>query len=472
MNSRLTATLLTATLLTALLLAGCAVGPDYTPPSDGGIPEAFVSRRDMTSGKEDFYILVSCGRGAEPDEIGFFALGDKRLATLQAIAATNNLSIMQAVLRIEASRAALAGSRAEFWPSVGFSAGTSKAKNYNPDGSSERSSLGFDASWEIDLFGKVRRSVEAAKAEFEATEYSLDDAMLSLRAEIAAEYVNLCLQRQLLALARCNLEAQQELADIAKSKFDAGLTTELDWLSAKAQLHSAEATIPATEANATGCIRRIEMLCGLEPGALGEMEAEATIPDIPAASEPPVIDSALLRQRPDVLRAERAYTAALARIGVAKANYYPSVSIGAGLSLSTDSFASWSDAMRSISFGPSLNWSILSFGRTKARVAQARANAEEAALAYREVVLKAFHEVEDAAIALARDNAREAPIVAAYEAQKGADALALKLYREDLGEYRDVLTARQSLIAQERTLAELRANLILSRIAIDKALAL
>lgn len=442
MNSRLP-----AILFFPLLLAGCAVGPDYAPPDPDPLP---------------------CAQEAEAPHAEIDGL-----AALLNLAATNNLTVLQAVQRIEASRAALAGSRAEFWPNVGFSAATSKAKTYNPNGSSERSSLGFDASWEIDLFGKVRRSVEAAQAEFAASEYSLADVLVSLRAEISAEYVNLGLQRQLLSIARRNLEAQRELADIAKSKYDAGLTTELDWLSAKAQLHTAEAAIPATEANATGCLRRLELLCGLPPGALPNLDGKTAFDQGGArAAEPPVaVASELLRRRPDVLRAERAYAAALARIGVAKANYYPSVSIGAGFSLSSDAFASWGDAMRSLSFGPSLNWSLFSFGRNKARVAQARANAKEAALAYREVVLKAFHEVEDAAIALARDNTREAPIVAAYKAQKEADALALKLYREDLGEYRDVLTTRQSLLSQERTLVELRANLVLSRIALDKALA-
>ncbi|MBR4612349.1 MAG: efflux transporter outer membrane subunit [Kiritimatiellae bacterium] len=466
----------------ALLLAGCAVGPDYTPPSDGGIPEAFVSRRDWTSGKEDFYILVSCGRGAEPDEIGFFALGDKRLATLQAIAATNNLTVLQAAQRIEASRAALAGSRAEFWPNVGFSAGTSKAKNYNPDGSSERSSLGFDASWEIDLFGKVRRSVEAAQAEFEATEYSLDDAMLSLRAEIAAEYVNFCLRHQLWKIAMENFSHQEEFLKIAEEKFEAGMGAEFDYQTAQAQRYSAMASVDSAQSDMEACVRRLERLCSLPPCAMSQFSGltELKMPALPDVPMPEfedyqrflTVQSDVMRNRPDIRRTEREYAAALACVGVSKANYFPSVSIGVGISVASDAFASWEDAMRSISFGPSLNWSLLSFGRTKAKMAQARAKAEEAALAYREAVLAAYHEIEDSIVVENHHSARENLLKAALERQRKAEEMARKSYEEGLGEYRDLLSASQTRLSTERSLAEARANRILERIALAKALAL
>ena len=448
--------------LAAIALAGCAVGPDYTAPDPGHVPESLPTIVPPSS--------AAGGNAASGDSASWYdGFNDSTLSSLLDIASTNSLDILQTLKRIEASRASLAGARAEFWPNVGFSASTSKGKSYNPDSDTERSSARFDASWEIDIFGKVSRSVEAARAELEAAEFGLDDAMVSLRAEIAAEYVNLRLRQNLLAIIRDNLGIQREFEEIAKSKFDAGFAPELDWLSAESQLRATEASLPAAEAETRECIRRIELLCSLAPGELDAMLApEAPLPLPPAT--PAAIPSDLLRQRPDVRRAERNYAAALARIGVAKANYFPSVSIGAGFALATDSFASWGDAVRSMDFGPSLSWSILSFGRNRAKVANAKATAEEAALAYRSAVLSAFHEVENGAISLDSDLKRENPLAAAVEAQRKADALALAMYREDLGEYRDVLTARQSLLSQERSLAELRANLALSEIALCKAL--
>ncbi|MBR0057609.1 MAG: efflux transporter outer membrane subunit, partial [Kiritimatiellae bacterium] len=358
MNSRLT-----ATLLPALLLAGCAVGPDYAPPDPGALPGALPGG---DGGGEVRAVFGPEGTGTAEAQA---------ITALWEIAATNNLDILQAVKRIEASRAALAGSRAEYWPSVGFSAGTSKAKNFNPSSSSERSTLGFDASWELDLFGKVRRSVEAAGAELEASEYSLADALASLRAEIAGECVNLALQRRLLEITGKNLDLQRDFEKIAREKFEAGLAPELDWLSAQSQLFATEASLPSLAASATGCVRRIELLCGLTPGTLDNEPELLSFPPLPewgGFGVPATVPSELLRRRPDVRRAERAYAAALARVGVSQASYYPSLTIGAGFSLASDSFARWGDAVRSISFGPSVSWSILSFGRTKARVAQAR----------------------------------------------------------------------------------------------------
>jgi len=378
--------------------------------------------------------------------------------------------VMQVLKRVESSRAALSGARAEYWPSVGFSASTSKSRRYSPDSSSESSSARFDASWEIDVFGKVRRSVEAARAELEAAEFTAEDAMVSLFAEIAAEYVNLRLQDEVCAITEANIGITEEFAKIAKSKYDAGMAPELDWLSAQSQLDTTRAALETAQAAKSSCRRRIELLASVAPHAFDAL-LDATAPSLPAAPQNPVaVPSDLLRRRPDVRRAERAYAAALARIGVAKASYYPSVSIGAGFSLSTDSFASWGDAVRSVNFGPSLGWSLLDFGRRGARLSQARIAAEEAALAYRSAVLSAFHEVEGCAIAIDREAARETFFQNALENQEKAADLATRMYKDDLGEYRDVLSAQQSLLSQRRSLAELRANRVLAGISLCKAI--
>lgn len=439
-------------------MAGCAVGPDYAAPDPGVLPEALPVMATLPQGHD--------GEGGSASWYDGF--GDSVLAEILGIAATNSLDILQTLARVEASRASFSGARAGYWPNIGFSASTSKSKSYNPDSDSEHSSAHFDASWEIDAFGKTRRTVEAARAELEAMEFTLEDARVSLFAEIAAEYVNLRLQEALCGIAETNLAISSEFASIAKAKFDAGVSPELDWLSASAQRESAHASLASAKASVDACLHRLELLASLPPGGLARIVGAGNgLPNAPTI--PAAIPSEMLRNRPDVRRAERLYAAALARVGVAKANYFPTISIGAGFSLSKDSFANWGDAVRSIDFGPSLSWNLLSFGRNKAKVAQARANAEESALAYRAAVLSAFHEVENCAIGIESDVERERRFEEATKAQERAASLALKMYREDLGEYKDVLSAQQSLLSQRRSLLEVRADATLQKISLCKA---
>lgn len=445
--------------------AGCAVGPDYVEPSPGAMPEALPAVPGQVPGRAAG--AAEAGGGAVGASSWYDGFGDGILMGLLETARTNSIDVLRALKRVEASRASLAAARAEFWPSVGFSASTSKTKRYNPDGDSERSSLGFDASWEIDAFGRLRRGAEAARAEFAAMEFTLEDALVTLHAEIAAEYVNLRLQEELCRIAAENIEISEADEGIAKAKFEAGTASELDWLSARAQAESARAAAETARASRLECSRRLEQLCSLPPGG-GIAMGDGGIPEAPPT--PAAIPSDLLRLRPDVRRAERAYAAALARVGVAVASYYPSVSIGAGFSLSSESFADWGDAVRSLNFGPSLSWSLLSFGRTRARVAQARAAAEEAALEYRSAVLSAFHEVEGAALELDRDARREPHVLSNIETRRKACAIASKMFEEGLGEYRDVLSARQAFISARREAADLRANVSLKRIALQKSL--
>lgn len=465
----------------AVMAGGCAVGPDYSPPDDAGYPAAFSRRLAKTAedGNPDLAILL--GNGALPNEVGFFALGDNRLAALQKIASTNNLGILQVVKRIDASRASLAATRAGYWPNIGFGASTSKTKNFNPESDGERSSLRFDASWELDLFGRVRRSAEAAQADLESAGYGLGDAMLSLQAEIASEYVNFCLRRQLWQIAKKNIELQKEFLKIASEKFDSGLGSEFDLQTAKAQLQSALAASTSAEAEVSSCVRRLESLCSLPPCSLnGLIEVDdLPMPIVPAF--PPedsacdgglaAVVSDVMRKRPDVRKSERDYAAALARVGVATANYFPTVSIGAGLSMASNAFASWGNAVRSIDFGPSLNWNIFTFGRTKAQVAQARAKAEESALAYRETVLTAYHEIENALEAQYFDSERCTSLERAFVENLNAEQMARKSYEEGLGEYRDLLSSSQSRLSSERSLAEIMASVILDKIALAKSLA-
>ncbi len=440
--------------IASAIFSGCVVGPDFAPVAVD-LPES--------------YIAESGDKGVSAADDWFAGFNDPVLLALLDIARTNNFAVAEAQVRIRASRANLEASRAEFWPKAGFGASASKSKSFDPDATTDRASLGFDASWEIDLFGKTRRSVEAQSAELLATELSEADARLSLDAELAAEYINLRLRQLQYAIEKDLLELTKSSYEIAKSKYESGMVPERDILSAISSLKQSEASLPESEAQITSCIRRIEILCAYNPGRLETLLRPAG--EIPAPPDIALtIPSALLRNRPDIRKAEANYAAALARIGVAKAAYYPSVSIGAGASLSSDSFSDWGDAVKSVNIGPSLNWTLLDFGRNKAKVEAAKANAEEAALVYRETVLKAVHEVEAAAVDLDKEIAKVSPITDAVAAQEKASQLTLKMYEEGLGEYQEVISARQISHNLKRTSAELQANITLAKIALYKSI--
>ncbi len=445
--------------LCVLLLAGCMVGPDYKRPSD----TAADSSATFLPG------TLPPSSATNETTAWWAAFDDPILLGLLGTARTNNLTVRQAVQRLRQSRASLAASKAELWPEVGFSAGVTKSKTYKPDDSATRVSAGFDASWEIDLFGGIRRGVEAARAELAVAELTVVDARISLYAELAGEYVNLRLLQTQYGIAVTNLAVQRSFCDIAKAKFDAGMAAERDKIASEAQWRSLEARLPSLRVSISAAIRRIELLAGTAPGAFDDLLSPAApIPVAPAL--PSAVPSDLLRRRPDVRRAEAAYAAALARVGVAIANYYPSVSIGAGASLSSDSLSDWSDAMKTLSVGPSARWSILAFGRNKARADQAKAAAEESALGYREAVLGAVHEVENGWKALQEERLRAAPLAASAALQQRNLDLSEDLYRKDLGEYQEVLSSQQALLSARESSAAQLANCTLDAIALFKAL--
>ncbi len=446
-------------LLMALtvLCAGCLVGPDFERP-ETDLPATYLPGT-----------LGGAATNAMDATAWWRAFDDPVLATLVDAGLGGNLGVRQAVARVRASRASLASSKAAFWPDIGLSAGATRSRSWDPDETSTRASAGFDASWELDLFGGLRRGAEASRAELAATEYALADARLSLAAEIAGEYVSLRQQQAEYAIAIENLAIQTNFHAIAEAKFRAGMANERDRIASEAQWRALEASLPESRAAIQSSIRRIEALLGLNPGLLDDsLSLPLPVPSAPVL--PPSVPADLLRRRPDVRQAEARYAAAVARIGVAVANRYPSISLGAGVSISSDSLSDWGEAVKAVSVGPSVRWSILDFGRGKAKVEQARANAEEAALQYRETVLGAVHEVETGWLKLREEGARYAPLVKAGELQARALELSEDMYAKDLGEYQEVLSAQQSFLNARRSIVQQKAACALHAIALYKAL--
>lgn len=441
-----------------LALSGCMVGPDFERP-ETNLPETFLPGTLASGGVTNAQLNADWWK----------SFNDPVLVALIDAGLDDNLGVKQAIERVRASRASLAESKANFWPRVGISAGATKSKSWDPDETRDRANAGFDASWELDLFGGLRRGAEASKAELAATQFALEDVRISLAAEIAGEYVSLRQQQAAYQIELANLEIQTNFYAITDAKFKAGMANERDRISSEAQWRSLEAALPQSRAAISASIRRIEALLGLTPGALDEALSQAiSVPEAPALPE--AVPSDLLRRRPDVRQSESRYAASLARIGVAVANCYPSVSIGAGASLSSDSFSDWGNAMKSANFGPSINWNILTFGRNKARVEQAKATAEEAALAYRAAVLDAVHEVETGWTKLKEEQARYEPLLKSGELQARALEISQDLYAKDLGEYQEVLSAQQALLNVRRNIIAQRANCTLYAISLFKAL--
>lgn len=443
--------------LLSFVFSGCLLGPDYERP-ETDLPETFLPGT-----------LQGGDTNAQLNAEWWHGFNDEILLQLIDIGSTNNLSVKQAVQRVRQSRASLAESKAAYWPELGFSLNATKGKNWNPDSTTERVGTGFDASWEIDVFGSIRRSVEASKAELAAAELSLDDARISLDAEIAAEYVNLRLLQCQYAIELENLAVQTNFFNIADAKFKAGVADERDRISSEAQWRSLEASLPRSKASISAAIRRLEILLGKNPGALDSLlSPSAPVPVAPAL--PSAVPSDLLRRRPDVRQSEARYAAALARIGVAKAAKYPRFSIGAGISLTSQSFSNWGDAMKSMSLGPGLSWTPVDFGKREARVEQSVAAAEEASLAYRASVLSAVHEVENDWTSLEEELSRRDPLEKSAKLQARSLELSETLYKQELGDYSNVLSAQQALLNAKRSLEEHKANCALDTISLFKAL--
>ena len=448
----------------ALALSGCMLGPDYErPDAAADLPDAF-----RTGGAS------AAAEGAEAaapaDEAAWWdAWGDPLLARLLEEGCATNLTVREAAARLRQSRAELDSARAALWPTLGISGSGSKSKTYDPDASAETYRAGADAGWEIDLYGKNRRSAEAAAAELEGTELALEDALLSLRAEIASDYVALRLAQEALDIAHSNLAAEVQSAEIARAKGESGFTSGSDVAAAEASIATTRAVLPAREAAVSAAARAIERLLARPPFALEE-ELAAPAP-IPAAPAPPEVAPAeLLARRPDVRRAAASLHAATARVGAARAARFPQINLVAGASVSADSLSGWSDGMKSLSFGPSVSLPLFRGGALRAAEKRARAAADEALLSYHDTVLAAVHEAQDGWTRLAAERLRTEHLEAAVRHDEDALEAARALYRAGKGDFTAVIVRQTALLSARMSLAQHRADLATLSLSLCKAL--
>lgn len=436
-------------------LGGCTLGPDFKR-ADADVPENFLPG-------------TLAGTGAPLRPSWWEDFHDPLLTALVLEAQEGSLSVRQAVQRVAQSRAARMEARAEFLPDATGTGELARSRNYAPDGTATKLDASVQLALAVDVFGGLRRSLEAAGADLEAAGISLADARASLAVEVANGYVNLRLAQEKLRIALENVAVQRDTVRVIQARADAGTVAMLDLHAARAQMETTQASVPSAEAEVVAAIRGLEALAGRNPGMFdARLSPAGPIPEL--RSLPSAVPSDLLRRRPDVRKAEAEHHAATARIGVAQAALFPSFSlVGSGAVTSSD-FVSWSDAMKSLGVGPMASWNIFSFGRNKAMVDQARAAAAEAALVYRETVLEALHDVETSWSAYEKESRREDGLRAARDHQRQALRLSRDLYAGGKGDYLDVLTAQASSLSAETEYASHRAAMAKDALSLVRAL--
>jgi multidrug efflux system outer membrane protein len=330
---------------------------------------------------------------------------------------------------------------------------------------------GFDAFWELDLFGRVRRNIEAQSAEVQAAQATLRDAQVSVTAEVARTYFELRGAQTQLAVARRNVDNQRETLELTQARLEAGRSTELDTAQAGSQLSSTLATIGPLEAAVSRDMHRLAVLTGREPTALdGLLAASRELPELPritAVGDP----AGLLRRRPDIRVAERELAASTARVGVAIGDLFPKVTFNGNFTYAATEpgYLGRSDS-RGYVIGPGISWAAFDLGRVKARIAGSRAGADAALAGYEQAVLRSLEETENALVTHARTRESLKDADDAARQSLTAASIARTRYEGGMVDFLVVLDAERTELAAEDRLAQSRTEAATSLIAVYKAL--
>lgn len=454
-------------MLAGLGLAGCAaVGPDYTPPTPE-VPTGWY-RLDASA--------QPAARAEAPGDLSQWwkNLNDPLLSELIADALQTSPDLRSAQARLHEARARRTVAAAGRFPSVTASGAANRSQSSEESGSGATRnaySAGFDASWEIDVFGSVRRSVEAAEADLESSVASLHNARVSLASEVALNYVEVRALQIRLGIARANLASQSETLQLTDWRAQAGLVSSQDVEQARSNREQTRAQIPALETSLGEAEHTLDVLLGKSPGTLHvRLAAAGNLPAVPAQIAVG-IPADTLRQRPDVRAAERTLAAETARVGVAAAARYPAFNLSGSIGLEAltlgtlgNSGAATSSLLAGIT-GP-----IFDAGRLRAQVEIQDAVREQAQVSYEQSVLTALQEVENALVSLARNRERGEALANAAESARNAAQLAQQRYSAGLIDFQSVLDTERSVLSIEDSLASTRADGVLALIRLYKAL--
>ena len=455
-----------------LILAGCAVGPDYQPPAPQ-VPAQWHAAA-ASDAQWDAQRLAQWWQ----------VLKDPLLTDLVHQAAARNLDVNEALSRVREARHRRTISRAPLFPSLEAN-GSARRSDQGEAGSermsalfgregggvSEQYTVGFDAGWELDLFGGTRRSVEASQADLEARVEDLRAVLVTLLAEVAVNYVDLRTYQTRLAVAEGNVAAQQQTWELLTALSQAGGGDELAVAQARYNLESSRAKVSDLAVGLEAAMNRLAVLTGRPAGALhAELSVVAPIPvaDLALAVGVP---ADTIRQRPDIRRAERELAAQTARIGEATADLYPQFTLSGSIGLESVSTGDlFSSGSRVWSFGPAFSWPLFQAGAIRANIHVQEELQQQAFIRYEAAILTTLEEVENALVAYAQEQRKAENLQAAADAARLAEKLAKVQYVTGTTGFSEVLEAQRSLLSFEDQLATSRGAVLSNLVRLYKAL--
>jgi multidrug efflux system outer membrane protein len=452
-----------ALLPAAALLAGCTLGPDYARPAIDAPPAyRFAPKDAATVANVEWWK----------------AFGDPVLDALVAEALANNLNVKIAAANVEQAAGILTQTRSQLFPQVGYSAAAGRARSTESGATPALEGLipnpqtayqaALSATWELDLWGRIRRLSESARANLLATDEARRGVILSLVATVATDYLQLRGLDAQLEVARRTLGTYEESVKLFELQFRYGQVSQMNVAQAQSQYESAAAQIPLLEQQIAQLENALSVLAGRNPGPIARGR---TIYELSAPAAPPGLPSELLERRPDLLQSEQQLAAANAQIGAAKALYFPAISL-------TGALGGASAELSNLFTGPARTWSfagqlvgpIFTFGAVSGQVAQAEAAQQAALLSYRLAVQNAFADVDNALVANAKLALQLAAQQRLVDALATYSRLARLQYNGGYAPYSTVLQAEQSLFPAELNLAAVRTSLLASSIGVYKAL--
>jgi NodT family efflux transporter outer membrane factor (OMF) lipoprotein len=497
------------TVLVCLAQAACTVGPKWSRPS------AFSPSSWFASSKAPVKPIASEPVPEPIDPKWWDLFGDPELTSLESRVAAANLNVRLATVRLLESRSQRQITGADQFPTlqgdgsytrekvsqkgvlglIGGSSGSSGGGSFSSMGSSANGTTGrsggipstvtggqnvppfnlwqygFDASWELDLWGRVRREVESADASVEASADARRNSLLSVLAEVARDYLQLRGIQTQLAITHENIGTEQQSLALSRDRARAGLTTDLDVANAAAQLQSTTAQLPQLEQQQAETINALSFLLGEAPGALqAELVVAKPVPPVPPRV-PVGVPSELARRRPDIRQAEAQLHSATADIGVAVADFYPKITLDGSIGLQALKFkdlGNW--AARQYGLGPSISLPIFEGGRLRATLALRRVEQQEAAVNYEQTVLQAWHDVDNALTAYAAEQRRRDALQEAVLQNRRAVDLSQQRYKQGVEDFFNVLDAERSLLAAQLQLADSTTTVSQNLVQLYKAL--
>ncbi len=453
-------------LLAAICVSACfKAGPDYVRPDASVAPAWHASAGNgLVMGAADQQELASW----------WASLNDPVLSGLMKRAAEGNLDLKKARARIREARARRGLAQTDAFPTLDATGGITRSRSTETAGARSNDTLfaaGFDAAWELDIFGGVRRSVEAADAALDYSREDWRDVLVSLLAETALNYIDVRTYQARIAVAEANLVSQQETWQLTVWRNEAGLSDDLAVQQARYNMENTRAQIPALRSSLESSFNRLAVLLGEQPGRIQNELAKATpvpvIPEKVAAGVP----ADCVRRRPDIRKAERNLAAQTAKIGVAAADLYPKFKLSGSIGLqSTNAGDFFTAGSGWYSFGPSVSWRIFDAGAVRRNIDIQTALQEQYFLAWQSAVLGALEEAENALTALAEEQKRRKALAAATLAAREASTFARQKYEAGLADFSNVLEAERSVLSFQDQLTQSDGTITANLVRLYKAL--